>query len=323
MPYHPRIECENLPNFTTTRSRNCELWFTGSYQLEQSILGHLAQLQERYGVILYAFAMEGSHKHEVACFPGGSRAPFFRDFNSATTRAVQRFSSSFPGGSLWARRYSNEFIIGDQDVEKQFFYTVLQPIQDGLVKSIDEYPGYNCFYDAVYGKEREYEVVNWTRYNSDRRWKKNIRIEEYTTTYTLQYARLPGYEELSQNEYAELMILKLKERTRELVHQREKAGKKFMGREKLLKVSAGTRAKNPKTSSRWSFRPRFICSCSKTLNAMLKWYFSMLNEFSEASYKFRIEGFSGAKFPPGMYKPPNFTCTYLLLHEDILAAEAS
>ncbi|MCB0321666.1 MAG: hypothetical protein KDD60_12130 [Bdellovibrionales bacterium] len=322
MPYHPRIDCENLPNFTTTRSRNCELWFTCNYRLEQSILGHLAQLQDRYEITLYAFAMEGSHKHEVARFPGGSRASFFRDFNSATTRAVQRFSSNFPGGSLWSRRYSNEFIIGDQEVENQFFYTVLQPVQDGLVKSIDEYPGYNCFYDAVYGIKRQYEVVNWTRYNSDRRWKRNIRIEEYTTSYVLEYARLPGYEELSQNEYADLMIAKLKARTKELVRDREKAGKKFMGKEKLLKVRPGTRAKSPKTSTRWSFRPRFHCGCSKTLRAMTNWYFSMLNKFSEASYRYRIEGLSESKFPPGMFKPPSFTCTYILRHEDVLAAEA-
>ena len=47
------------------------------------------------------------------------------------------------------------------DIEEQFFYTVLQPVQDGLVPNINEYPGYNCFEDAIQGKERVFKVINW------------------------------------------------------------------------------------------------------------------------------------------------------------------
>lgn len=308
MPYHPRIECENLTNFTTIRTRNCELWFRQNAAFEREVLGNLAKCSERYGITLYAFAIEGNHKHELAGFPVGLRAHFFRDFNGSVTRSLKRHEPTYPGGGLWARRYSNEFVPQDNDIEKQFFYTVLQPVQDGICRTIDRYRGYNCFYDAVHGIEREYEVVDWTRYNSDKRWKKNIDKRDYVTLYTLKYTRLPGYEELSQDDYAALMTKKLREKEALLVQERKAQGKGFLEDRKNLVIPPGTRAKNPKISSRWSFRPRILCSCSKTARMMMKWYFEMLDEHCKASYSYRVEGNKSATFPPGMFRPPDFTC---------------
>ncbi|MCB0319503.1 MAG: hypothetical protein KDD60_01175 [Bdellovibrionales bacterium] len=323
MPNHPRIECENLTNLTTIRSRNCEIWFTQNQELEQSILGNLAKFQARYGVTLYAFALEGTHKHEVARFAGSSRGAFFRDFNSSVTRSVQRFCTEFPGGNLWGGRYSNVFISRDEDIEEEFFYTVLQPVQDGLVENIDEYPGYNCFYDAIHGVEREFKVVDWALYNSHKRWKKSIDIANYVTTFRLKYSRLPGYEALSQAKYVAVMKRKLKLRTAEIVKKRLAEGKTFLGRQRLLQTLPGSRAKNPKKTTRWGFRPRIICGCKTTAALMLKWYFSTLAAHHAASYEYRIEGKSEAKFPPGTYRPPDFTCAYEFSHEDAQAAAAA
>ena len=318
MPHHPRIECGNLVNFTTSRTARCEIWFNCNRYLEKAVLGHLAQCTDRYGVTLYAFSLEGTHKHELAQFPGCNRADFFRDFNCAVSRAVGRFQSNFKGGALWGRRYSNEFVPLSENIEDKFFYTVLQPVQDGLVESIDQYPGYNCFHDAVNGKARNYPIVDWTRYNSDKRWKEDITVEEYTVMYELKYARIPGYEELSQAEYAKMMTKKLKERTAQLVRERKAEGKGFLGADQLLRIKAGTPAMNPKLSTRWSFRPRIHCSCAKTREAYLEWYFAMIEEFWEASDIYRNEPEEEALFPPGMYKPPNFTLMYEISHSDIM-----
>ena len=346
MPNHPRIECSNLTNFTTVRSAERRIWFTCNEALEEAVLGHLAQCMDRYSVKLYAFALEGTHKHELADYPECNRASFFRDFNSAVSRAVKRFQRYFTGGQLWGKRYSNEFVPLEGNIEDKFFYIVLQPVQDALVESIDEYPGYNCFYDAVKGVEREFPVVNWAKYNSDKRWKKNIDIEEYTTYYTLKYSRLPGYEDMSQEEYEKVMTEKLEERTKDLVREMKKKGIKFMGKKKLLATRPGTKAKgegkystgsysnNQKdtnstnktsstndTSNRWNYRPRFICSCPETHARYLEWYFGMLEAFYEASRAYltgEFEGDEPPEFPPGMYKPPSFTKHYELTHHDLV-----
>ena len=172
MSYFQRIEADNLVNFTTIRTQQSRLWFSNNAKLEESLLGNLAKCIDRYKAKIYAFSLEGNHKHELMSFIDGSRAAFFRDFNADVARGIHRHCKGFPEGTCWARRYSNEFVPRDEDIENQFWYLALQQVKDGLVASIQEWPWYNFFYDAIKGKEREFKVVNWAKYNSDKRKKK-------------------------------------------------------------------------------------------------------------------------------------------------------
>lgn len=106
MSYNPRIECQDVASFQTTRARNSELWFVNNHQLEEAILGYAALYSTRYEVKMYALAIEGNHIQKVAQFPKANRAHFMRDFNSAVARSVARYQSNYKGGTLWARRYS-------------------------------------------------------------------------------------------------------------------------------------------------------------------------------------------------------------------------
>src|SRR5262249_8637853 len=155
MGYHPRIESKTIPSFLTTRARASELWFVNNRRLEEAVLGYAAKFTARYEVDLYALAIEGNHVQGPALFPEGSRSHFMRDFNSCIARAVKRFTPEYRGGRFFDRRYSNEFLPSAEDVEEYFFYTVLQPIKDGLVENLSDFPGYNCFHDAIHGIERE------------------------------------------------------------------------------------------------------------------------------------------------------------------------
>ena len=150
MCYHPRIESSEVGWFQTSRSRNSELWFINNKPLEQATLGYLAKYAQRYDVKLYAFAIEGNHVQYPALFSKCNRADFTRDLNSSVARAIPRYCKDYPGGTFWARRYSSE-VVPFEDLEQQFFYTVLQPVQDGLVEKLSEYPGYNCFHAGLVG----------------------------------------------------------------------------------------------------------------------------------------------------------------------------
>ncbi len=70
---------------------------------------------------------------------------------------------------------------------------MLQPVQDGIVDDIKDYPGYNCFEDAISGVTRKYPVVDWKAYNDTRRWDPTVKIEEFTKLHDLHYERIPGY----------------------------------------------------------------------------------------------------------------------------------
>lgn len=307
MPYHPRIECSDHASFQTTRSRNSELWFVRSPELEEAILGYAARYSTRYEVKLYALAVEGNHIHQVALYPKANRAHFMRDFNSAVARAVPRYQKSYPGGSFWARRYSAEILDGEPDIEDRFFYTVLQPVNDGLVDNIEDYPGYNCFEDAIKGRVRTYKVVKWKQYHDAKRWNPSVSIEDFTELCTLQYERLPGYEQLSQKEYESVMRDKLREKTAEALERRRSRG--AVGAERLHTIQPGALPKCTKKSGRYDHRPRVFANCPIRRTAAEAWYFDTYFEYKDCSRRYRA-GDLTVEFPKGTYKPPLFTVAF-------------
>lgn len=304
MGYHQRIECEQVPSFQTTRARNSELWFVNNSELEHAILGYAARYSTRYEVKLYALAIEGNHIQKAATFPKANRAHFMRDFNSAVARAVPRYQQDYPGGRLWARRYSSEHLVDSQDLEDYFFYIVLQPVNDGLVDNIADFPGYNCFEDAIKGQPRQYKVIRWKEYNDARRWNKSVSIDDFTETCILKYERLPGYEQLSQLEYEVMMRQKLEHRTKAVLEAR--GGRACLGANRLREVKPGSLPKSTKTSGPKDHRPRVLSKDPVRRAAAKAWYFSIYFDYRRASARYRA-GEADVIFPAGTYKPPLFT----------------
>lgn len=302
MGYHPRIESSEVSWLITTRSRNARLWFTNNAALEVGILGYAARYRERYEAKLYALAIEGNHIHGVMNFPLCNRADYMRDFNSSVARAVPRYVSRYEGGTFWARRYSAEILPAEEDIEEWFFYTVLQPVKDGLVERISDYPGYNCFHDAVHGITRTFKVINWGEYNAAKLRNPKVQVKDFVQMVTLRYERLPGYENLSQKEYASLMLRRLEERRQVLVRERKLAGLGFVGTERLRGAKPGAIPHRSKTSTRFSHRPRVLCACPQRRALYKSWYFSLIAEFHSASQRYRSGNLSVA-FPDGMYRP--------------------
>lgn len=302
MGYHPRIETTNVANLTTVRSRNSELWLVNNRALENAILGYVAKYSNRYKVTLYAFASEGNHLHGTALFPEANRAHFMRDLNSSVARAVARHVPTYPGGRLWARRYSAEYLPEGADVEAKFFYTVLQPVQDGLVDKLSEYPGYNCFHAAACGIVETYKVINWGKYNDARRWRE-VKPEDFEEEFELRYARLPGCEGMSPGEYRSLMYRKLEEYRQKVL---EKRATQAAGADALAGVVPGARPHQTKTSTRLSHRPRVLSQNPKTRTQAMAWYFTCYADYHRASARYRA-GELSVEFPKGTYKPPIFT----------------
>ncbi len=303
MGYHPRIESKKHTSFTTSRCRNSELWFINNKKLEARILAYLAKYVTIYEVLLYGFAIEGNHLQMAADFPKENRAEFKRVFNSVVAKLVPTYCKEFPGGRLFERRYSCEIIPQDRDdIEDRVFYLALQAVQDGLVEKISEYPGYNCFHDAIHDIKREHTVVDWTCYNRARRSNPAVPIKKFETTYTLNYQRIPGYEKLTQKEYAKVLSSKLEIRRVETVQKRLAAGKGYLGREKLLQITPGSKPLNTKKSGRNTHRPRVLSICPQRRAQALDFYFDCYYKFKDASIKLR-NGILDAIFPPGMYKP--------------------
>lgn len=304
--HHPRIETMNLSNFVTSKTINGKLWFVNSKELELAILGLIAKWQTKCEVIIYAVAIQGNHIHLVALFPKGNRAQFMRNLNSSIQREVKRYQEEFEGGPLFREPYSYEIVPRELDVDAQYFYTALQPVNDALVDDIKDYPYYNCFEDSITGREVEYEVRRWSDYHDAKRWKKNkdLKIEDFTDKYKLKFTRVPGFDHLNQTDYETRMRESLKEHTQRVLETRKV--KTCLGAKRLKQVVPGSRPKNPKTRELFGHRPRVLSKDPETIRITMVWYRSIVNAHQDASKRY-LSGELDVEFPEGTYKPPIFT----------------
>lgn len=303
-----RIESADVWSFVTSRTVNSRLWFVNDNPLEQHFLTYLARYREIHNVELYSFVIMGNHHHEVVRFPQLNRACFYRDFNARIAEGVRNLVEEFEGGPVFERRYSEQALPLEGDVEEQFFYSALQGVADGLCEFPDDYPGYNSFHDAINGVRRVFRHCDRATYNERRRYNKRLTPEDFTTEHILEFKRLPGYEKLTQREYRKMMLKKREERRQKLVAERRAKGLGFLPKQKLLEVVPGTKPKSTKKSGRESKRPLVLTKCPEAKKIFLEWYFSIYEAYKVAVKLYRM-GQLDVKFPPGTYRPPVFVAT--------------
>ena len=298
-----RVENWDYNSFITSRCITSRLWFVNNNYLEERILGYLGKYANHQSVKLYSFVIQGNHYHMAADFRHSRRASFFRDFNARITESVKATVANFEGGPLFERRYSEQALPLDADLEERFFYCALQPVNAGLCERAEDYQGYNSFWDAINGAEREVKVVDGTKYRRAKRRKKDVNIEDYTTVYKLKYERLPGYEALSQEEYKDLMLKKYEEKRKAKVADLRAEGYVFPPINNLREIVPGSKPTHSKKSNLDSKRPLVLTNNLAAKQAFLDWYFSVRAKYKDAAKKYR-KGDLTVKFPKGTYRPP-------------------
>ena len=296
-----RVEQPEMACLCTARFINSAIWIVNNAKLEERILGYLAKYVEKHGVILHAFVLMGNHYHMVARFPLANRSAFFKDFNARLAESVRELVPEFIGGPLLERRFTPQVLPLDSDVENYLLYCALQPVHHGLTERFSEYPSYNSFSDATAGKSRDLELLNQAKYNAARRRVgAKAKIKDFTTVYTLTYTRLPGYEHLSANEYKALMLSKIEQRRVEILKERRKEGKGFLGAKLVKKTRPGTL---PRRTKKGGMRPLILTSCAEIRSEFVSWYVKVVGWYRAASQRY-LAGERDVEFPPGTYKPP-------------------
>lgn len=271
-------------------------------KLEEVRLGYLAKYSAKYGVKNYGYVDEGSHYHNLARFPNCHRADFYRDFNARTSESVRKLTP-FEGGRLFESRYKEQALVNNEDIEDQFIYTALQPVQDGLCERIGDYPGYNSVWDALNGVERKIKLVRWAEFNEAKRRGKSPKVKDFTDVHILKFERLPGYEHLSQKEYRKVMLGKIEARRHEIVAAWKAIGHKFMTKEELRRIKPGSLPVNPKKSTRFNHYPLVLSKRKETKKEYHEYYFAILLKHRKASDAYRAGNWT-VEFPPGTYPPP-------------------
>ena len=302
MPRDLSIEYYEKPVLITTRTIASRLWFSNNRRLKRLFVTYLAKYQLKYQVIIYGFIIMDNHYHLIASFPLGNRADFLRSYNGILAKITARVCPQFIDGRLWARRAKIQVFERKEDLEHWFFYLSLNPVSSGLVEFISDYDSYNSFLDSVSGNNPKFKMIDWEEYR--RRFLEDpfTKPEDCYKEYTLIFTRLSDYKNLSTEEYRKLMKNKLEERRKALVKERRSKKKGFAGKKNLEKVKPGALPKETKKSKRNSKRPIILTLCVETKSQFLKEYFSIVNQYKEASELYR-KGMENIIFPRGTTKP--------------------
>lgn len=305
----------NVPDevcLTTIRTKHSRLWFIKNKEMEEEILAYLAKYCQECGVILYAFIIMGNHYHMVAKFARGNRHRFKQFFNRIFSNILKRHIRRYKGGGVWARRYRPQPLLKQADVLNWFFYTVLNPVSSGIVRSIDKYEGFSSYQMSLTGETRTYRLIDWADYSNRKRYNKNLKPEDCEKEYTLQFSRLPGHENDTQEEYRVFLEAECTKRTAEKVKAREDNNEGFMTTKFWANQQAGDLPKHTKTSSRDTHRPLALSLSPHALAEYLTAYFDICDRYKLASLRYR-KGHLRTKFPPGTFRPIMLGSTASLL----------
>lgn len=300
-----RVDYEDgVASFVTRRARDSQLVFANNKPLEHRVLGCLGKYLTKYNATIYSYCIFGSHDHALFTFQPGTKSKLFRDFGARTAEAIKKHIPSFGGGSAFDRRTSEQAVPQDADgYLHEIMYIALQPIAAGLCKNLSEYPGFNSFPYLLTGKPLEVEFFKGAEYTKAKRRSKKADPDNYIEKYTIKFARIPGYEDMPQKEYATMLRKEFEKRRAEIIAEFDKIGHKWPTPAELRRVLSTDRAKNPKKSTRASTRPLVICKCQIRRKEFLTWYFTIALLYREASKKY-LAGDKDAVFPPGTNKPP-------------------
>ena len=299
-----RVDFEDgVASFVTRRIRNSQLVYAHP-AIQDRVLGSLGKYVHKFNVTVYAFCFFGSHDHGLFDFETATKTPFFRDFGARTAEAIKKHIPEFGGGSVLEKRTSEQAV--PQDAEgylNQMMYILLQPVAAGLCKKPSDYPGFSCLRHLVTGKPLEVEFLNYEKYNKARARKKDVDRSRYVEKYTINFARIPGCENMTQKEYGAFIMRTFNERLKELLAQFEKASYVWPRLEIVRRTKPTECARNPKKSERGVAQPLVICKCPVRSKQYLEWYFAIVERYKRASAKY-LAGDRDAEFPPGTNKPP-------------------
>lgn len=285
----------------TIRTENAALFLRPGKGLENLLGGIVAKYQEETGLEIFAYNFLGNHYHILCRAPKAAVWEFAEDVNREIAKRVNFFIRRH--GHFWSRPYDDQIVVEVPDATEAFLYITTNAVHHGLVSHPSQWPGLNSYWQSLSEEPKRYFFTHYTEYSKAlrkaRRTKEVVRIEDHQTSHLLTLTPLPQFEELTTRQRSNKLRILIDGRAQNLKDERLKAGKRFMGREKILAQSPFQIPANVKRS------PRPLCY-TKSFDAkqiFMDEYFPKLADYIDASKRFR-GGDLYTEFPPYTIKPP-------------------
>ncbi len=271
----------------TIRTQEARLFMAPCGKVRRLIGGIIARYQEILGIEIYAYCFLGNHYHLLIRAPQGNADEFFENVNREISRRMNwRLKRE---GAFWGRRYSEQFVLAEDDLLEAFLYISTNPTRHGLIEDSSNWPGLNSYNHSLSEKDREF---SFTHYSS-------ITGVPTKTIHRLRLSRLPCFDGKSVSERRTTIKGLLEQRIADICKERRDNGKGFLG---LTALRGQDPWQKPKSVAR-SPRPACYTSCPSLWREFVEAAKERRAIFKEASYLYRL-GFLNYSFPEYSYLPP-------------------
>ena len=235
----------------------------------------------RNSIDIHAVMVMSNHPHVIVTDRIARRSDFMRDAMSGIARARNRDLNR--RGYFWdAQSYGDTVLLNRDSVEEKILYVWLNPVIEGLVERVEDWPGFKIMPD------------DWGKPMTIRR-PGSFYGRRSSETVTIIPKPPPGYEHLRQEEVAERFNKLIREAEDRILEERKKENKRVLGAKKVLAINPFS---HPKTKAPMGkLNPRFACRDKELMQRAIADYKAFLEEYKRK----RKEWATGkkVKFPCG------------------------
>lgn len=278
--------------FMTRRACNGELRMPPTDEIT-NLVGYLVTVStQRYKLELNAFGCMSNHYHSVAHDLFAKAPDFSRDFHHFLTKHLNaRFRES---GTMWqSRQTSHVYPKEPTDTIGRIAYTVTNPVKHGVVENTEDYTGFLC---AWPDKPRQFHRPDWF-FSRTRRMEPDFGTR-WPAVVTLTLARPRGFDDLSDDELAELIGDAVRAEEERLRAARSEAGLGYLGMERAKSMPRRFAVESPRSPRATS--PRIA---AKNPLTRLRWVlYEKLWRIVYDECLFRMRDDKGVAFPPATFK---------------------
>jgi len=283
----PRQIVPGMTLFVTRRCTQRQFLLKPGKTVNQVFLFCMAYAARRYGILVHAFVVTSNHFHVVLTDTEGRLPEFMHWLDEYVAKALNHHRNRWE--NFWAPgSYSHVTLETSDDVLDKMVYTIVNPVEAGLVPRAAKWPGLNSVTHHV-GDTIEVERPE-IFFRPDGSTPERV---------TLELRKPPGFRRMSDAEFEALLLERVREKEDEIRARFKLEGRRFLGAHGLRKVNPFD---SPSTREpRRKLNPRIACKDPGLRIAAIERLKAFESDYRDAYARWKA-GKRGVIFPYGTYK---------------------
>lgn len=270
-------------------------------ETQRICLACLAWAAQKHKVEIFAYVFMSNHFHLLVRAPHMNLGEFMRDFQRELAARINRHRGRT--GTVFPRPYDAPKVIGDDMQLEKLRYILNNPCLSDLVHHPADWPGVSSWESHRTGEAQVGRLIDYKELRRLRRKEPSTPREKAMRSDPLELAKLPMWEDKTDEEVRQLVVKHLEEQATERQKERARRRQKVVGPTKIKRKTFRYIPPSPKRT------PRVKCLCADVVKKKkyLEERITTVDAYKRAMGRWR-RGKSKVRFPTGTYPPGRCRC---------------